>query len=125
MYLQSVYETYQVVLRCGLHWKNWTLKQIQARGGSKPVHQLEVAKPVQQRESNVHSSHARGGKFSFTVGTMSADTTPRFPVSLFNTPRENTEVNDFDFILCRICVFHYTSFLSVFRYCALISVDTD
>lgn len=125
MYLQSVYETYQVVLRCGLHWKNWTSKRIQARGGPKPVQQLEAAKPVQQREASVRSSHARGGKFSSTVGTMSADTTPRFPASLFNTPRENTEVNDFDFILCCICVFHYASFLSVFRYCALITVDTD
>lgn len=81
---QSVYETYQVVLRCGLHWKNWALKRGQARGSRKPAN-------VHQRESTADGLVKKGSKSGPDMGIQSTNTTPRFPVSLFNTPREPVE----------------------------------
>jgi len=34
--LQSVYQAYQVVLRCGLHWKAWAARKAASRAGRRP-----------------------------------------------------------------------------------------
>ncbi|KAL4231291.1 spindle pole body protein Sfi1 [Mactra antiquata] len=71
---KNVYETYQVVLRCGLHWKHWANNQRKKRGGSKPtIHKSEIGVKTDYRTTEVPNSLV---------------STPRFPVSLFNTPRD-------------------------------------
>ena len=78
--MQSAYETYQVALRCGLHWKSWAHRRALLRSKNKPV---------QKRETTLPASITKGEKsLKKSEEVASNNTTPRFPVSLFNTPRE-------------------------------------
>ncbi|XP_052228525.1 protein SFI1 homolog isoform X2 [Dreissena polymorpha] len=77
---KSAYETYQVALRCGLHWKSWAHRRALLRSKNKPV---------QKRETTLPASITKGEKsLKNSEDVASNNTTPRFPVSLFNTPRE-------------------------------------
>ncbi|XP_052773983.1 protein SFI1 homolog [Mya arenaria] len=76
---KSAYETYQVALRCGLHWKTWASKKWQSRGNKKPGQSRDVTLPASKHKETI---------FSGKGNNQSTSTTPRFPASLFNTPRD-------------------------------------
>ncbi|XP_053406636.1 protein SFI1 homolog [Mercenaria mercenaria] len=79
---KNVYETYQLVLRCGLHWKAWASKRRQARGGPKPTVSVGDAR------GRVGTTRVDISAKKVEMGGQSMNSTPRFPSSLFNTPRE-------------------------------------
>jgi hypothetical protein len=81
-----VYETYQLVLRCGLHWKAWASKKRQTRGGPKPIGDLRDGK------GRITSKSDNSTKMEENRG-HSLNSTPRFPASLFNTPREASDAH--------------------------------
>ncbi|KAH3719872.1 hypothetical protein DPMN_062756 [Dreissena polymorpha] len=77
---KSAFETYQVAFRCGLHWKSWAHRRAMLRIKNKPV---------QKRETTLPASFTEGdNSIKKSEDVASNNTTPRFPVSLFNTPRE-------------------------------------
>lgn len=82
---QNVYETYQIVLRCGLHWKTWASKRRHARDGPRPV-------GSKGREKVDAVKKDKPGK-KMDISGQSASSTPRFPSSLFNTPREPADTH--------------------------------
>ncbi|XP_060581928.1 protein SFI1 homolog isoform X2 [Ruditapes philippinarum] len=83
---KTVYETYQLVLRCGLHWKSWASKKRQTRGGQKPIGDLRDGK------GRITSKADNSTKMEENRG-HSLNSTPRFPASLFNTPREASDAH--------------------------------
>lgn len=68
------------------------MKRSQARGGRRPIKQIDTSKVTQPRESTADGLVNKGGKSDSAAGNLSASTTPRFPVSVFNTPRDPVEM---------------------------------